>query len=271
VGERFGPAAFWNISENFGRFNRSFLASPALPVILTRLGLRRGKQEEVIMKRHQILAPALTVALTGWFDPVQADPTPAGAVSCHFSGRAYQTFDTSGQGAGEVAGYFTDIEGISDPLFNGPPSEKTAFLTFRSNQFTLTPLGQNGSIQLYRVSAGTFNIYFNPKPDGNCNNPDTFSGDSSFPGNPIAHFERHESLFYRTETLGRHDVTEYLASTKPFILNGHKYDFKVITPVAVTLNETFSNTPEAGITGFPIVLPQGANCLAVANEGQDEQ
>jgi hypothetical protein len=225
------------------------------------------------MKRHQIVGPALTVtvALSGWFAPVQADPTPAGAVSCHFSGRAYQTFDTSGQGAGEVAGYFTDIEGISDPLFNGPPSEKTAFLTFRSNQFTLTPLEQNGSIQFYQVSAGTFNIYFNPKPDGNWNNPDTFSGDSSFPGNPIAHFERHESLFYRTEALGRHDVTEYLASTKPFILNGHKYDFKALTPVGVTLNETFSNTSEAGIAGFPIVLPQGANCLAVANEGQDGQ
>jgi hypothetical protein len=223
------------------------------------------------MKRHQILALALTVASTGWLAPAQADPIPAAAVSCHFSGRAYQTFDANGQGSGEVAGYFIDIEGISDPLFNGPPSEKTAFFTFRSNQFSLEPRGDNGSTTLYRVSPGTFNIYFNPKPDGNWNNPDTFSDDSSFPGNPIAHFMRHENLFYRTEALGRHDVTEYLVSSKPFILNGHKYDFKAIAPIAVTLNETISNTPESGVPGFPIVLPFAGNCLAVASDGQGEQ
>jgi len=223
------------------------------------------------MKEHQILALALAMVLMGWFAPVQADPAPASAVSCHFSGRAYQTFGADGQGAGEVAGYFTDIDGISDPLFNGPPSEKTAFFTFRSNQFALTPLAENGSIALYRVSPGTFNIYFNPHPNGDWSNPDTFSGDSSFPGNPIAHFMRHESLFYRTEALGRHDVTEYLVSSKPFILNGHKYDFKAIAPIAVALNETVSNTPASGVTGLPIVLPLAGNCLAVASEGEEQR
>jgi hypothetical protein len=224
-----------------------------------------------MMTLDRIFLSALSLLVMGWLSVVEADPIPAAAVSCHFSGRAYQTFDGNGQGAGEVAGYFIDIDGISSPLFNGPPSEKTAFFTFRSNQFLLEPRADNGSITLYRVSPGTFNIYFNPKPDGNWNTPDTFSGDSSFPGNPIAHFMRHESLFYRTEALGRHDVTEYLVSSKPFILDGHKYDFKAIAPVAITLNETISNTPEPGVTGFPIVLPFAGNCLAVASEGQDEQ
>jgi hypothetical protein len=54
------------------------------------------------MKEHQILASLLTFVLTGWFAPVRADPAPTSAVSCHFSGGAYQTFDANGQGAGEV-------------------------------------------------------------------------------------------------------------------------------------------------------------------------
>jgi hypothetical protein len=43
-------------------------------------------------------------------------------------------------------------------------------------------LGLNGDIGLDLVSAGTFDIYYNPVPNGDWTNPDTFSGDQSFPG-----------------------------------------------------------------------------------------
>jgi hypothetical protein len=220
------------------------------------------------MKRHQSLLLALTMPSIGFFSLAQAQPTPSSAVACHFVGRGYLNLNADGQGAGEVAGYFTDIAGITDSLFKGTPSERTAFLTFRSDLVSLTPLPANGVIALERASAGTFNIYFNPAPSGDWTNPDTFSGDSSFPGKPIAHFTRRESLFFQTEALSRHDVTETLISSSSFILNGHRYDFDAIAPGGVTLQETYSNTPVSAVTGFPIVLPFAGNCLAVADEGQ---
>jgi hypothetical protein len=102
----------------------------------------------------------------------EAQQIPAAAVACYFVGRAF--LNASGQG--QVVGYFTDINGIgaSDSLFNGTPSEQTAFFTFRSNVFSLTPL-LNGDIGLDLTSAGTFNIYHNPNPNGDWSKPDTFS------------------------------------------------------------------------------------------------
>jgi hypothetical protein len=184
------------------------------------------------MKRHQMVALAMTMPLAGWF---------------------------------------SSALGQADPLFNGSPSEKTAFLTFRSDLVTLTPLPPNGVVNLEDVSAGTFNIYFNPHPNGNWTNPDTFSGDASFPGNPVAHFMRRQSLFYQTDTLARHDVTETLVSSQPFVLNGHRYDLGDIVPGGFTLYETYSNTPVSGITGFPFVLPGAGNCAAVAAQGEDRE
>ena len=223
------------------------------------------------MKRHQNVALAMTMPLMGWFSLALAQATPASAVACHFVVRGYLNIGANGQGVAEVAGYITDIPRISDPLFNGSPSEKTAFLTFRSDLVTLTPLPPNGVVNLERACAGTFNIYFNPQPNGDWSNPDTFSGDSSFPGNPIAHFMRRESLLYQTDALTRHDVTETLVSSLPFVLNGHRYDLGDIVPGGFTLYETYSNTPVSGITGFPVVLPGAGNCAAVAAEGEDLQ
>jgi hypothetical protein len=116
----------------------------------------------------------------------EAQQIPATAVACYFVGRAFLSADFS---EGEVVGYFTDINGIgaSDTLFNGSPSETTAFFTFRSNVFSQTPLPLNGDIGLDLVSTGTFNIYFNSTPNGDWSNPDTFSGGQPFPGQPIAH------------------------------------------------------------------------------------
>jgi len=162
------------------------------------------------MRRHQILGLALASLVTGGFHPASAQSIPASAVACHFVIRAYLNIGADGQGVAEVAGYITDVPGISDSLFNGSPSENTAFLTFRSDLVTLTPLPPNGVVNLERVSAGTFNIYFNSVPNGDWGDPNSFSSGQAFPGQPIAHFMRRQSLFYQTDTLSRHDVTETL-------------------------------------------------------------
>jgi hypothetical protein len=55
---------------------------------------------------------------------------------------------------------------------------------------SLTPMPGNADLALYLVSAGTFNVYYNSKPDGDWSNPATFSD-----GQLIATFKRDESLF----------------------------------------------------------------------------
>jgi hypothetical protein len=118
---------------------------------------------------------------------------------------------------------------------------------------------------------GTFNIYFNPVPAGDWGDPDTFSDGQAFPGYPIAHFMRRQSLFYQTDTLSRHDVTETLETSRSFVLNAHMYNLKDLMPGGFTLYETYSNTPVSGIAGFPIVLPGAGDCAALASNGQYEQ
>src|SRR6516162_231332 len=128
------------------------------------------------MKRYRILISTLTALLIGWLIPAEAQPIPSAAVACHFVIRAYLNIGADGQRVAEVARYITDIPGISDSLFNGSgsPSEKTAFLTFRSDLVRLTPLSPNGVVNVEGVSSGTFNIYFNLVPAGDWGDPNTF-------------------------------------------------------------------------------------------------
>src|SRR5215831_4876281 len=130
------------------------------------------------MKRHRILISALVALLMGWLSVAEAQPIPSSAVACYFVGRAY--FDANGNV--QVAGYFSDINGIgaSNSLFNGTPSESTAFFTFRSDSFTNTSLPSNGDITLILGRAGSYNIYYDPSPQGNWNNPDSFSAGQKF-------------------------------------------------------------------------------------------
>ena len=138
-----------------------------------------------------------------------------------------------------------------------------------------TPLPLNGDIGLDLVSAGTFNIYYNPKPDGDWSSPNTFSGDQPFPGHPIAQFTRPESLVVQVlqsdvanpppfESIAQHVLTETLVSSQSFTFNGHRYDFRILLPSGVTLNQPASNTGVPGVTNFPVGFAYAGNCLAVA-------
>ena len=140
-------------------------------------------------------------------------------------------------------------------------------------------LPPNGDVGLDLVSAGTFNIYYNPAPNGNWSDPDTFSGDQPFPGHPIAHFMRPEVLFVQIlqsdvaspppfESISEHAITETLASSQSFTFKGQQYDFSTLVPGGVTLHELFSNTGVSGVADLPVGLAFAGNCLAVANEGQ---
>jgi hypothetical protein len=224
----------------------------------------------------QVLVITLSAILSGTFSPgeaqqrprLEAQQTPSAAVTSYFVGRGF--LNTIGQG--EVVGYFTNINGIPDPLFDGNPSEKTAFFTFRSDVFSLTPLPLNGDITPDLVSAGTFDIYYNPTPNGDWSNPDSFSS-----GQLVAHFMRPETLFIQIaqsdsanpppfESIAQHTLTETLQSSQSFTFKGHQYDFDALTPAGITLYETMSNTGVAGVTGFPIGLAFAGHGIAVAGE-----
>ena len=54
--------------------------------------------------------------------------------------------------AAVYAGYVVHINGIDISLFNGSPSEATAFSTFSTDVLTLTPMPSNGDVTLNLVS-----------------------------------------------------------------------------------------------------------------------
>jgi hypothetical protein len=210
-----------------------------------------------------------------------AKQVPAAEIACRFVGRAF----TNNSGVGEILGYFTSMNGVgdSDTVFNGPPSETTAFFTFRA-LFSLKALPLNGDVQPYIVSAGTFDIYYNQSPNGDWSDPESFSA-----GQLIAHFMRPESLFIRVlqsdlavpgafEAISVHDVTEILASSQSFTFRGHRYDLGDLVPGGITLYETISNTLVPGVTdpdpklgSLPYGLPLAGHGVAVARTDQDQQ
>jgi len=220
------------------------------------------------MKRRRILASALSTLIIGWLSAAEAQPIPSSAVVCNLVGRIY--FDNKGNA--EVAGYFTDINGIgaSDSLFSGTPSESTAFFTFHTT-VSISSLPSNGDITPLLGSAGLYDIYYNPTPRGDWSNPGSFAS-----GQLIAHFNRPELLLiqFNSFSFTQHTVTETLLSSRDFIfppIKGHRYNFKELTPGGITLTNFISNTPVPPAAGFAFVVPYGGNGVAVASSEENEQ
>jgi hypothetical protein len=217
------------------------------------------------MKRQRILISALTTLMIGWLSAAEAQQIPSSAVVCYLVGRIY--FDNKGNV--EVAGYFTDINGIgaSDALFNGTPSESTAFFTFHTT-VSISSLPSNGDITPLLGSAGLYDIFYNPKPKGDWSNPGSFAS-----GQPIAHFSRPELLLiqFGSFSFTQHTITETLLSSQDFVFKGHRYNFKELTPDGITLTNFISNTPVSPAGGFALVVPYAGNGVAVGGGDQDRQ
>jgi hypothetical protein len=130
---------------------------------------------------------------------------PAAQLVWQHVGRVYIN---PGTGKAVYAGYVVHINGIDSSLFNGAPSESTAFFTFKTDVLTLAPLPNNGDVALSFVSAGTFSVYYNVSPLGAWSDPDSFSS-----GRLIATFARTESLFPQIGPIGLHNLSEVLQSS----------------------------------------------------------
>jgi len=211
------------------------------------------KRDQLEMRASACLFAVLTVFVTASSAHAQ-DSTPAGRVVMYLVGRGLLNPNT---GQGEVVGYITEINGIPGRLFSGPPSESTAFFTFRSDIFTLQPLPTNGDVGLSLVSPGTFSIYFHTNPDGDWSNADSFSS-----GQLVATFKRGESLFLQIGPASSHVLSESLESSSDFEFAGKKFNLDCLAN-RVTFSEFISNTPVPGVEGFPVGLPYAANAMAV--------
>jgi hypothetical protein len=227
------------------------------------------------------LSVLLSAALNA--HPANADPSdhatqiPSAAVACYFTGRTYLSVAPDGTGQGQLIEYFTNFNGIPGPLFNGPPSESTAFFTLRTNIFSFTPIRTNGDIALEEFDAGTSDIYYNPNPPNRSwGNPDQFSS-----GQLVARFARQKSVVWRMmqtdttnpppfESISHHPVTGTLLHSENFTFQGKKYNFNKLAPGGITHNEFISNTGVPGITGFPIGLAYAGHCLAVGTEEEHD-
>jgi hypothetical protein len=205
---------------------------------------------------HANLLITLAVLLFGAFAQSKAqEVTPAAELVWQHTGRIYLNPNT---GKAVYVGYMVHINGIDGSLFNGSPGESTAFFTFSTDVLTLTPLPKNGDIALSLVSAGTFNVYYNPNPKGDWSDPDSFSS-----GQLIATFARKESLFPQIGSLGLHSLSETLASSHSFTFEGKTFNLKRIAPHGITFAQFFDTTPLDGTTEYPVAFAAAGSVQAI--------
>ena len=206
-------------------------------------------------------AVALTTIFAGLGSAAAAQPAPAGSVPCYFVARGYLNPD---DGTSITYGYDTIISGIPGPLFSGPPSEKTAFFTYRTDVLQGTVLPPNGDVGIVLFAPSTVSMYFNPAPAGDWSNPDTFSS-----GILIGRYQLPEQEFLQLPAFTRAVGTETLTFSRDFRFNGKTYNLRSLLP-AFTYDDTISNTPVPGISGFPAGIAYGGDSLAVASTGRNQ-
>src|SRR5450756_1428582 len=120
----------------------------------------RERKMQTIGLRVSILATAL-LAVAVSIPPMLAQEgrAPIGRVAYHFVARLLQ----SPTGTFFVIGYVNFLDGVSAPLFDGAPGEKTALITFRSNVISAAPL-LNGNVVVLNwssTSAPVVKFYLN--------------------------------------------------------------------------------------------------------------
>lgn len=202
------------------------------------------------------LVPLTTVAFA-------QERIPAAEVVWQHVGRIYLNPNT---GKAVYAGYVVHLNGVTSSLFNGSPSEATAYFTFSTDVLQLTPMPNNGDMALSLVSAGTFNVYYNASPNGDWNNPASFSS-----GQLIATFTRNESLFPEIGPFGFHSLSETLTSSRDFTFDGQTYNFNRTTPNGITFAQFFSTTPQTGTTDYPLAFAGAGATMAVGGSAPPQR
>ena len=219
------------------------------------------------IKHTGVCLPVLLILLSGSLSFGQmreGHETSASRVVWHFVARSLVN---PSNGTSQVVGYFTDLDGVSGSLFYGAPSESTAFLTLRTDLFTLKPLPINGNIPVSVPGPDTLHLYFNPNPNNSWNDPDTFSS-----GKEIARFNRAANLFFSVGTTSFDIFSLDLVFSQDFTINGQEVNLGKIVPHGVTSNNTGNTISVGGPGNFTMAFPFVATGIAIGNDakGADE-
>jgi hypothetical protein len=212
-----------------------------------------------------LLAATLTLFSPAWLasEEKAGDTIPAGALFSHFVARVLVN---PSNGTAMAVGYFTVLERIAGPLFDGAPSEATAFFTFRSDvgpPSTILPTNIDLAVNL--GSAGTYGVYFNSAPNGNWSSPDSFSS-----GQLIATFQRTTINTISVGPVNTNVFSSDLVSSSDFTFRGKTYNLNRIVPNGLTNYQLGSNTPAAsGVADFPLAFAFAGSAVAVGGKLSD--
>src|SRR3954447_10953427 len=172
----------------------------------------------------------------------------AGQVAYHYVGRVSLNFQT---GRGVVFGYLTTLHGLPGgaALFNGIPSESTAYFTFRAD-VSFQPLMPNGdlgggaaAIVPVLIAPGEFKMYFSANPSRTWSDPQGFSN-----GRLIANLSRELEQLALIGPISTNTATALLESSPRFVFNGREVDLGRIIANGVTNVTTGNNAPLPGST-----------------------
>ncbi|MES2355269.1 MAG: hypothetical protein V4568_12895 [Pseudomonadota bacterium] len=164
-------------------------------------------------------------------------------------------------------GYFLHLQGIEGNLFNGAPSEATAYFTFAAAPF-LSQTVANADVTLSLGPIGKFSLFFNPQAGGNFSNPASFSK-----GQEIAVFQRVSVVTTMTiaqlqpgnESNGimSNVFSAKLIESREFKFNGQRYDLKNLLPNGITQWGTASARPTEAPPPYVSAFPFVGSAIAV--------
>lgn len=183
-----------------------------------------------------------------------------GEVAWYVTGRFYAAED----GTLRDAGYFLHLQGVHGGLFAGERGERTARLTFLADPFTATPL-DNGGLSLGLDAVGEFAVHLNQAGA-------TFDDPASFgAGEEVARFRR-VSIVTGAKVGGGaaggplfslNVFSARLVSSRPFELDGRRYDLRRLMPHGITQWGTAPAAPAAQLPGYASVVPFVGSAIAV--------
>jgi hypothetical protein len=215
--------------------------------------------------RLSVLATALAAVAFSIMPMLAQDGgrPPVGRVAYHFVARLLQ----NPNGTFFVLGYVNFLEGVSAPLFDGVPGEKTAVMTFRSNLISAAPLF-NGNVVVLNWPASpapVVTFYLNSSPNQDWNQPDSFSK-----GQPIGSFSARVGQVAITGTTAVVTFSNDWISTRDFSLGGKIYNLGRISPGGGTISNYVSAVPvPTTVIGFPVALTSAGTSFVIGAEGKD--
>src|ERR1035437_9430812 len=220
----------------------------------------RERKMQTIGLRVSILATA-PLALAVSIPPMLAQEgrPPVTGAAYHFVARLLQ----SPTGTFFVIGYVNSLDGVSAPLFDGTPGEKTALMTFRSELFSATQIS-NGNVMVLNwlaMPAPIVKFYLNNSPKHGRKTPDSFSS-----GQLIGSFSARVGQIAIALT-GSTAVVTYSydwMSTQNFSLGGKMVNLGRLSPVGGTISNYVSTVPvQTGRTDFPAALTSAGTSFVI--------